>query len=72
MRTRKGNRMSEAVRSIHTSGDVGELLRVPRARARDAGVPMRPMDHRKGSRQGEGVMTLKQAYSEECHVRSKT
>ena len=36
------------------------------------GLPMRPIDHAKGSRLGEGVMTLKQAYSEECHVRSKT
>jgi len=61
--------------SLHASGDVGEVLAAPLPavkRGEEAASPHEAHGPPQGSRLGEGVTTLKQAYSEECHVRSKT
>ena len=60
--------------SLHASGDVGECAGGdhPAVKRGEAASPHEAHGPPQGSRLGEGVTTLKQAYSEECHVRSKT
>ena len=75
-RARRGGEGSQArlSGSLHASGDVGECAggNHPAVKRGEAASPHEAHGPPQGSRLGEGVTTLKQAYSEECHVRSKT